>query len=144
MLDTGRPRTHNGGMKTPHLPILLAGLVFGVAACAVKYQTQADPSTRYVVVFGSSTAAIKIKNRDDFKAALNRASWRRDIAFKPPHSNDPAPNATASTIASATVQKITFTQDTVVNPEGMHVTQRVGFNAGQEEELAALLKQVDQ
>ncbi|MBA2433991.1 MAG: hypothetical protein H0V54_02690, partial [Chthoniobacterales bacterium] len=64
--------------------------------------------------------------------------------FKPPQSNDPAPNATASPIGSATVQTITFTQDTVANPKGMHVTQRVGFNAEQEEELAALLKQVDQ
>ncbi len=75
---------------------------------------------------------------------MKKASWRRDIAFTPPQGNDPTPDHDASPIASAVTNTLLVEQDSQINPDSQHVTQRVGFNLGQEKNLEELLKFVKQ
>ncbi len=54
------------------------------------------------------------------------------------------PDHDASPIASAVTNTLLVEQDSQVNPNSQHVTQRVGFNRGQEKSLAELLEFVKQ
>jgi hypothetical protein len=130
-------------MKTSHTFIVIAGLTAIAAGCAMHVNQQtSDPRTKYVVRFDAPTFVV---SKSKFIEALGKASWRRDIVFTPKDpQNDPSSNDTASPISSSVVQTLQISQDLNVNPQSLHVTQRVGFNLGQERELAALLKQVKQ
>ena len=133
----------NGLVKTSHTLIVVVGLVVIGAGCAMHVdQLAADPRTKYVVRFDAPTFLV---SRSKFIEALGKASWRRDIVFTPKdQQHDPSSNDTASPISSSVVQTLQISQDLNVNPNSLQVTQRVGFNGGQERELAALLKQVKQ
>ncbi len=128
-------------MKTRNLILGIAGLVIA-AGCAMQVRNgQPDPHTRYIVKFEKP---ILLTNREGFTAALKNASWRRDINFTPPQGNDPTPDHDASPIASAVTNTLPVEQDSQINPNSQHVTQRVGFNRGQEKSLEELLKFVKQ
>ena len=130
-------------MKTSHTLIVVAGLILIAAGCAMHVNPlAADPRTKYVVRFDAPTLLI---SKTKFIEALGKASWRRDIVFTPKDpQHDPSSDDTASPISSSLVQTLQISQDLSVNPYSLQVTQRVGFNRGQERELAALLKQVKQ
>ncbi len=100
-------------------------------------QGLADPQTRYIIKFDKPT--LLGGSRQDFITALKKGSWRRDILFTPPQGSDPGPNDDKNPLSSAYVETTVVSQDTVLNPGSLHVTQRVGFNAGQEADVKALL-----
>ncbi len=130
-----------GTMKTRNLILGIAGLVVA-AGCAMQVRNgQPDPHTKYIVKFGKPTL---LTSTAGFTTALKNASWRRDINFRPPQGNDPTPDHDASPIASAVTNTLPVEQDSQINPNSQHVTQRVGFNRGQEKSLEELLEFVKQ
>lgn len=98
-----------------------------------------DPQTRYIVKFDQPALLI---DRAKFIAALEKGSWRRGITFTPKESTDPSSNRDKSPISSGFTETLLISQDPTVNPNSQHVTQRVGFNAGQRNDVDALLEQV--
>ena len=136
-------------MKKRNIILALAGLAIIAAGCALRdHQTTNDPKAKYVLIFGSASSPVKLKSQEArvaFIAALDNANWRRDIAFKNPEPTDPSANAGPKLSSAAnTVHTLTITQDSTVNPDGLHVTQRVGLNAAQEDVMNTLLAQVQE
>lgn len=128
-------------MKTRNITLIIAGLVI-VAGCALHdQQSTADPQTKYIVKF--DTPALLV-NKAKFITALNKASWRRGITFTPKETTDPTPDQDQSPLTSAVTNTLVVAQNSIINPNSLHVTQHVGFNRGQEKDLEALLKQVHQ
>lgn len=126
-------------MKKRNITLISAGLVIA-AGCAMQVnQRAADPRTKYIVKFETPTLLV---DKPKFIDALNKASWRRDIAFTPKENGDPNPDHDRAPIMSSVTHTLLISQDSTVNPDGTNVTQRVGFNRGQERDLEALLKQV--
>ena len=127
-------------MKTSHTYLAIAGLIVIAAGCAMRVNEQAtDPRTKYVVRFNTPTL---LKDKPKFITALGKASWRRGVTFTLKETGDPVPDNDNSPVTSSVTQTLIISQDSMVNPNSLHVTQRVGFNKGQEKELDALLKQV--
>lgn len=125
-------------MKTRNLTLAIAGLVI-VASCAPHVNTLVDPQTRYIVTFDEP---VRLLDRAKFIEALKKGSWRRDINFTPKQSDDPSPNSDENPLGSGLTETLAIAQDSTVNPNRQHVTQRVGFNAGQRAEIDALLAEV--
>ena len=126
-------------MKTRNITLTIAGVVV-VAGCAMHVnQLGGDPATRYVVRFDAPTMLV---SKAKFIEALGKASWRRGIAFTPPEPGDPSPDNDNSPVTSTVTQTLLISQTSAVNPNSLRVTQRVGFNKGQEKELNSLLKQI--
>jgi len=126
-------------MKTRNITLTIAGVVI-VAGCAMHVnQLGGDPKTRYVVKFDTPTMLV---SKAKFIEALGKASWRRGITFTQPEPGDPSPDNDNSPVTSTVTLTSMISQDSLVNPNSLRVTQRVGFNKGQEKELGALLKQI--
>ena len=128
-------------MKTRNITLIIAGLLIIAAGCALRKDERppAEP-TGYVVYFGSPTARIKTKNPDAFKAALNRARWRREIVFEPKRP-DISPDNGDGIIGHA---DLTLPIKQKPGSDGFNVTQRVRFNYGEEQALGELLSNIDQ
>jgi hypothetical protein len=125
-------------MKKRNITLTIAGLIIIAAGCAIQKETH--PPTGYVIIFGSSSAPIKVKQ--GFKAALQKAEWRRGIVYKPAHSGDPSPDA-GSGVSFPTDLVVPVSQGHETNPLGLNVTQRVRFNLGQEQAYGALLSEIE-
>ncbi len=127
----------NSIMKTTHTLMVIAGLILIIAGCTMQSSSKTDdPRTKYVVRF-DARAKIKPNEKAAFIEALNKGSWHRDITFNPKEKIDPTPDGTNSPKPARLVHTITPAQEK--NPDGVHVTQRVGFNSGQLKDLEEML-----
>jgi hypothetical protein len=114
-------------MSTRNITLTAIGLVVVVAGLmTVRYQVLVDPPAKFIIYFGSH---VQLADKAGFVAVLRRASWYRQISFSPQDANDPHGDFTGVTTASSTVHKLTITQDSIANPNTLHVTQRVGLTS---------------
>ena len=126
-------------MKKRNIALIIAGAVIVAAGFAINEKADGDLPTGYIVILGSSSAPIPVK--DGFKAALQKAQARKGIVFKPPQ-NDTPPDA-GPWLSLSTDSTISIPPGSVNNPEGLNVTQKVRFNANQQEDLIDLLEEID-
>lgn len=126
-------------MKTTHTLMVITGFILIIAGCTMQNSTKTDdPRTKYVVRFDEA-AKIKDNEKVAFVRALIKGSWRRDIAFNEKEDTDPSADFTGSPVPAKLVHTVTISQDKPVNPDGVHVTQRVGFNRNQKADLEEML-----